>query len=162
MLHYEGPIANLIAKMKYQEDLSMSKLFGELLADKLENHLDVLPQAIIPVPLHNKRLRERGYNQAMELARPIAKRLRIPIVNNQCYRIRATEKQSLTGSRNRKNNMKNAFSAEFSPPLKHIALIDDVITTGNTITEVCKALHKAGVERIDVWAIARTQLHKRT
>lgn len=163
MLHYKKPITNLIAQMKYQQQLSIAKLFGEYMAEKLINKVDdstlILPQAILPVPLHTKRLRERGFNQAIELARPVAKRLQLPILTQECIRIRATEKQSLTRAGAREDNIKNAFSAEFTQPVMHVALIDDVITTGNTISAVSKSLKKAGVQRIDVWCVARTQLH---
>jgi ComF family protein len=127
----------------------------------LSYHNQPLPSLIIPVPLHPKRLRERGFNQALEIAKPISKKLKIPIDKKSCYRIRHTAAQSGLSQSDRLKNLANAF--EMKKPLiaKHIALIDDVMTTGQTLMELANLLYKNGVEKIDIWCCAKTFLSQK-
>jgi len=133
-------------------------LFGALLAERVRNNYrdQSFPECIIPVPLHAQRLRERGFNQALELARATAKQLLVPVEWQSCRRIRATPAQSQLLAAQRAANLKNAFQIIKPFRHKHVAIIDDVVTTGHTVTELSKALQRAGVERIDVWCVART------
>lgn len=154
---YQSPLENLLMGMKFFGKLSYAYLLGSLLARVLQTHYQnkQLPECIIPVPLHRYRIRERGYNQALELARPIAKTLHLPIDVKNCNRILATAAQTSLQKKQRITNVKNAFAIK---PINynHVAVIDDVITTGSTVHELCLALRKQGVSRIDVWCCART------
>ena len=121
---------------------------------------DARPEVIIPVPLHTGRLRERGFNQALELARPVAARLRIPINIHACARTRGTAAQSDLPAAQRTKNVKGAF--ELREPLKEVhrvAIIDDVMTTGATVDELARVLIAAGVENVQVWVCARAVLN---
>jgi ComF family protein len=106
--------------------------------------------------LHVSRLRERGYNQAFELAKPVARALGVPIARDRLARIRATPAQTGLDAAARRRNLRGAFAVSRGGSLpKHIALFDDVVTTGATVRECARVLRRAGVERIDVWALAR-------
>lgn len=159
---YTDAIRKLITGLKFQQRLLYASVLGSLLAEKLKVRYqeDCLPSFIIPVPLHKKRLRERGFNQAMELARPISKKLGIPIDYKSCQRIRHTAAQSTLLAKHRVMNVKNAFAIRKhkNPSYQHIALLDDVMTTGHTLIELSRTLYHAGVKRIDVWCCARTYL----
>jgi len=117
-----------------------------------------LPRLIIPVPLHSQRFRERGYNQAAELARRLSKTLSIDLRQDVLFRIRPTSKQSELGSRRaRAQNMRGAFHADVSrlTQVDRVILLDDVITTMSTIEAAREALLKAGISRVDAWSVAR-------
>jgi len=124
------------------------------MAEKLSAISDK-PEQIIPVPLHAQRYHRRGFNQAIEIARPIARMLDIPLNLTCCRRTRNTAPQAQLSAKERKSNLKNAFSIVKAPAVNHVALLDDVVTTGSTVDELARALRKAGIERIDVWACAR-------
>jgi len=114
------------------------------------------PQALIPVPLHADRLRERGYNQALELARPLARRFAIPLRDDVLARTRTTPAQSNLDAIERRKNLRGAFSVVEGATLPaHVAVVDDVMTTGATLHECTRTLLRAGVARVDVWALAR-------
>lgn len=157
LFRYEQPIINFITQLKFNQRLLYANFFGKL----FKNHItktrdfDSLPQCIIPIPLHNKRLRKRGFNQALEIARPIANGLSIPIIFDCCQRIKNTQSQSKLPAKKRRKNIHNAF--ELCKPInaKHVAIFDDVVTTGNTVRELSKLLHKSGVEEIEIWCCAR-------
>lgn len=171
---YQMPIARLINDLKYHERLANAQVLGTLLAQQLVGahcvrpHLghaqraptivsNPLPNIIIPVPLHKKRLQERGYNQALELARPISKILDIPINYQLCQRIRNTEHQTISNAEERRKNLRGAFCAVNTVPA-HVAIIDDVFTTGSTVNELARCLRTAGAQKVEVWTIARTVL----
>ncbi len=115
-----------------------------------------LPELIIPVPLHNERLRQRGFNQALELARVLSRQLDIPIDQKSCIRCRPTDTQSRLEKSERSKNMRGAFTIRGAIKSNHIALVDDVVTTGSTVSEITKLLKQHGVKRVDIWAVART------
>ena len=158
LFHYQPPIDNFITGLKFQQQLLYARLLGELLSGRLQQKYQCqsLPELIIPVPLHAARLRERGFNQALEIARPIAKKLKIPIDISRCERVRMTAAQSLLPAEERQVNIKNAFKVKLPFDAKYVAVVDDVITTGHTVNELSKVLKQAGVQRIDVWSVART------
>ncbi len=157
---YTEIIKKWVIGLKFQQQLVYAKIFGTLLAEKISSRYqsEQLPDRIIPVPLHKKRLNERGFNQAIELARPISKKLNIPIEYKKCQRVINTASQSKLPSNQRSNNVKNAFFAHQDLAQQHIALLDDVMTTGHTFIEISRALYDVGVKRIDVWCCARTYL----
>ena len=102
-------------------------------------------------------MRERGFNQALELAKLIASELNIPLDYTLCIRNKATPFQSGLSAKQRKQNLKNAFKVTKMNAYKHVAIFDDVVTTGTTVNELAKQLKQSGVEIIEVWAIARTR-----
>lgn len=161
LFSYEPPITKLILQLKFNHALVNARVLGELMADKIRHEWylsKALPQLIVPVPLHSNRLKERGYNQSVEIARPITKALQIPI-DLTPRRIKITQAQATLSPHKRKLNVKNAFEARRRYDGLHIAVLDDVITTGHTIEEFCRTLKKAGAERIDVWCCGRRSLY---
>lgn len=158
-LAYQPPVDRYIQALKYRGQLLYARLCGELLADTLQNHLGLAlasrPECIIPVPLHPYRLCRRGFNQALEIARPIARRFDLPIDYRCLKRIRATQAQTHLSPKDRANNVKGAFVVHRQPPYKRVALIDDVMTTGHTANEIARCLQRAGVEEVEVWVVAR-------
>jgi ComF family protein len=159
LFEYDFPINKLITQLKFQHQLPHANLFGKLLTSKIKQSYQntPLPSLIIPVPLHFKRLKERGFNQALEIAKPISKKLKIPLEKTICYRKKYTEAQSALSQKERRTNLSNAFALIKNIPDKHIALVDDVITTGQTLNELAKILRENGAEKIDVWCCAQTQ-----
>src|SRR5436190_13337486 len=157
---YTETIKKMITDLKFQQRLIYAQILGTLLAEKISllYQNEKLPDLIIPVPLHKKRLYERGFNQAIELARPISKKLNIRIGYKCCKRVINTAAQSLLPAKQRSRNVKNAFTAKQNLSNQHIALLDDVMTTGHTLIEMSRALYDVGVKRIDVWCCARTYL----
>jgi len=156
---YLAPVNGWISSMKFFDQWHYSRILGQLFAKHLLRTIEKkdYPELILPVPLHVKRLQKRGFNQALELAKPIATALNIPIETQSIQRIKNTLPQSELKKNDRTKNIKKAFHLRKPITAKHIAIIDDVITTGNTITELTKTLKKAGAHRIDVWACARAE-----
>lgn len=158
LFRYAYPADHLILRLKFQAQLHLARTLGELLAQHLKREIQTMPELIIPVPLHRTRLRERGFNQALEIARPIARGLGIPVDYKSCERVRKTPAQSLLPAAERRKNIKGAFRVTRPIAARHVAILDDVMTTGHTVQELAVTLRKAGVERIDVWVVARTLL----
>ena len=160
LFQYCYPIDQLILKVKFSSTLqsliitqTIGKLFASTLATYYLNR--ARPQVIIPVPLHAKRLTERGYNQTLEIAKPIAKKLATPIDKLSIRRIKNTTPQARLDAKSRVNNVKGAFqAADKLLYYKHLAVIDDVITTGSTIKEVCSTLAPLKPNQIDIWCLA--------
>jgi ComF family protein len=151
---YQTPVDHLILQLKFSQRLEMARLLGELMARWLEPRLDSRPDEIIPVPLHPRRQRTRGFNQALELARPIARHLQLPLNTRSCQRQRYTAPQTGLDATARARNVKKAFQIK-GPLGRRIALVDDVMTTGQTMQALAKALRKAGAEEVEVWVCAR-------
>lgn len=160
LFEYKVPINNLLLELKFNQKLINARILGELMAEKIINvwyKTRSLPNIIIPIPLHAKRLTERGYNQAIEIARPIAKLCQIPLHVSTCHRIKPTAPQAILSAKERENNIKDAFISDISWNNFSIAVIDDVMTTGNTMREFCQLLKHKGAKRIDIWCCARSQ-----
>ena len=154
LLSYQYPVNYLIQAAKFRQNLSLANSLGQLVCRDFSSDR-VKPDCIMPVPLHFRRLISRGYNQSVEIARPLANMLRVKLDLHSCKRIRATPPQSNLPAHKRKHNVRNAFLVNKQLTYKHVLLIDDVITTGNTVNEVARVLSKAGVARIEVLACAR-------
>ncbi len=154
LFRYHAPIDRLIVALKYHDALVLSHFFASQMAEQLKTR--PLPHLLIPIPLHPKRLRERGYNQSLELAKQLSKQLNIPVRHDILIRIRDTPPQASLPFSERKNNMKQAFQINNTDIPSHIALIDDVLTTGHTVDVAAKTLRKIGVQNIEVWTVART------
>lgn len=152
---YAPPIDYMIKQLKFHGRLAYARLLGCLLAEALGEHKPALPTCLIPVPLHTGRLRERGFNQALELARPVALKLGLPIDYASCRRTRATTAQSLLPAAARGKNVRGAFAVEAARLPPHVVLIDDIVTTGHTVDALASALKQAGVTQVTVWTVAR-------
>ncbi len=155
-LIYNKPISRLIGKFKFSAKLVNGQLLSHLLADYIEQKGVHLPKLIIPVPLHRARLQQRGFNQALELARPLSRRLGIPVAHDIVMRSRATPPQTSLEQKARYKNIRGSFEMRERIAHSHVAIVDDVITTGATIAELARTLKHAGAERVDAWSVART------
>jgi ComF family protein len=151
---FQDSMRYLIHGLKFQHRYQNARLLGALLADSLQTG-GPLPQLIIPVPLHPTRYRERGFNQAIEIGRTLAKQLHLPLEFSACRRRRDTPHQTGLTAKQRRKNMRNAFELCKPLPAAHVAILDDVVTSGTTVNEMAKILRKGGAMRIDVWACAR-------
>lgn len=155
---YQDPVKQLIVDLKFKEKLLNSKFLGNILANCILNswyNKKSLPDCLITVPLYTTRLRSRGFNQVYEIARYISKITKININNTACRRIKNTSAQMGLEKDKRFININDAFIAK---PIsyKHIAILDDVVTTGNTIKNLCKAIIKTNKDiKIDIWCICR-------
>lgn len=154
---YREPISRLIGGLKFQGRLHQGRLLGELLARSLQGPTLSRPELLIPVPLHPERIRARGYNQALEIARWVARALDLPLDARSCRRIRATTAQSDLPLEERRRNLRGAFALVRPLQARHVALLDDVVTSGATVSELTGVLKRAGVAQVDVWAVARTE-----
>jgi ComF family protein len=159
---YQTPIDKLVNDLKFHSQLSVAALFAQLMAQKVIAHYQdqPLPELLIPIPLHRRRLRERGYNQSIEIARYVGKQLNIPIDILSCQRIINTPAQSQIPAAARQRNIKRAFLTK-AIKAQHVAIIDDVVTTMSTIKEFAATLRNSTIKQIDVWTIARTTLGSR-
>ncbi len=153
---YRGGIRTLVAGIKFRGGLNQARLLGLCLARSLRESEGERPALITPVPLHPLRLRERGYNQALEIARTVTRELGIPVAPALCVRLRAITPQEGLDKEARRSNVRGAFEVQAPLRSRHIAILDDVVTTGSTAAEVATVLRQAGAKRIDLWALART------
>jgi ComF family protein len=154
---YLDPVDRLIADLKYHDKLFLSQFFAQLMADKIRNRL--LPDLLIPIPLHPNRLRQRGYNQSFELVKPLSIKLGIPTSNRYLMRTIDTKSQASIPFKARKHNIQHAFKFIQTKVPSHIAIIDDVLTTGHTANAAAKQLRQAGASTIEIWTIARAIRH---
>jgi ComF family protein len=148
-----GPLRKAIHQFKYEDLRGLASLLGQLMADGW-NRLaprDVSLDAIVPVPLHRSRQRERGYNQSALLARELGHCLQLPVIEDAVVRSRATAPQVDLGAQARRANVRNAFRCQGNNLAgKRVLLVDDVCTSGATLESTCLALRGAGVS--SVWA----------
>ena len=162
LFRYETPIVQFIGRLKFNQQLIYANILGNLFIqqiEKNENWKNYLPDMILPVPLHPTRLQERGFNQALEIARPIAKKYQIPLDITGVSSIRATSAQSQLSLHERKKNIIGAFQAHRNYENLSIAILDDVMTTTYTIFELAALLKQKGARQIAAWCAARTQIH---
>ncbi|WP_266170843.1 ComF family protein [Dyella subtropica] len=151
---YGWPLDRLESRFKFGTDLAAGRTLATLW--QREPMPVERPDLILPIPLHRGRLRQRGYNQALELARPLAAVLRIPLRGDALGRKRDTAAQTELDRVARRRNVRGAFEVREGMALPaHVALLDDVMTTGATLAECTRQLKRAGVQRVDVWALAR-------
>lgn len=149
---YDFPIDKLIGALKFNERLNLVNSLADALATQIEFRADCL----VAMPLHPMRLRERGFNQSLLLARRIARSLNIPLLVNACQRTRNTTPQSTLPWKERDKNMRDAFSCSTDFEGKHVAIVDDVLTTGASVGELAKVLRHHGAKEISAWVVART------
>lgn len=151
---YHAPLDRLLKDLKFKRRLALARTLGGLMARWLEGRTDGLPGRIMPVPLHPARLRERGFNQSLALAQPIARRLRLPLDTHSCRRLRNTPAQAELPVGQRHSNLKRAFGVR-QTLAGRIAIVDDVMTTGCTVQELARTLRDAGAAQVEVWVCAR-------
>jgi len=154
---YSDTVRQLLIDFKFHGKLYLSDFFAEQIISSLDSK--PLPEVLIPIPLHHNRLRQRGYNQSHELAKSLSKRLKIPINNNYLSRTVDTVAQASLTFKERKKNIQHAFKLDNKDVPKHIALIDDVLTSGHTANAAAKLFKRAGTNTIEVWTIARAIGH---
>jgi ComF family protein len=152
---YQWPLDRLIPAWKYRNELTLTTPLGDGLLRAATLAAD-RPAMLIPMPLHPTRQRERGFNQSHELARMLGRRLGLPVAPAVVERTRLTPPQASLPWDQRQKAIRNAFRVCGEVVGQHIALVDDVMTTGASLHELAKALKTAGAQRVDCWVLART------
>ena len=151
---YAFPLDRLLPRLKFHRDFAAGRVLVQCMTDRLPSL--PRPDAVIPIPLHRARLRGRGYDQALELARPLARALGIPLLDRALRRRMRTRAQSRLDADARQRNLRDAFHVDARIALPaHVVLVDDVMTTGATLHAAATALRRTGVARVDAWVCAR-------
>jgi len=149
---YDAASAPLLTRYKFHEDLAVGRCLASLSLPAFR--VAPRPQALVPVPLHRRRLRQRGHDQALGLARDWGRALSLPVLVDALHRERDTRPQTELDARDRQRNLEAAFRVR-APLPAHVALVDDVLTTGSTAAAAVRTLKAAGVARVDVWVVAQ-------
>jgi len=163
VFRYQDDIIGLVHRLKFSEKISYASSIGEMLlsaydlADILKTEV---PDCLLPVPLHPARLRQRGFNQSVEIARILSKKRAIPIELNSIVRTRSTISQTGLSAKQRQINIKGAFEFVSKKHYKHVLIIDDVVTTGSTVNEIARLLKKNNVGRVGVLSVARAPVKR--
>jgi len=152
---YGFPLNKLVQSLKFNQRLELANY----LADELAKAITHRPDALVAMPLHPTRLRERGFNQSQLLAQRLAQQLNIPCLTHACQRSRHTTPQTALPWKERHKNVHLAFECEADLSGQKIAMIDDVMTTGASLNELAKVLKRAGANRVEAWVVARTLPH---
>ena len=159
---YSFPIDSLISRFKHQARWPFGQMLARLLAQHLQHRLDntelTRPDCLLPVPMARKRLRERGYNQALMLTRWLSSDLNLPHDEHVLLRPHDTVAQQALDAKTRKRNLLGAFALAPGAQVqgRHFALVDDVLTTGATAHSLAQLLMSAGARQVDVYCLART------
>jgi len=151
---YQGVVGRMVRDFKFSARLDLAPPLAHLLLRRLADE-PVLPDLIIPVPLHSSRIRERGYNQGAILARRLSRALGVPCRFDLVARVRRTRPQTALARKQRQHNVRNAFVARSRVPAAHVAVVDDVMTTGGTVNEIARVLKRAGASEVSIWVVAR-------
>jgi len=158
-LEYRFPVDQLVCRFKFGRSLACGQILGAELSVRVRNRLPAMPDLILPVPLHRSRQFFRNFNQADLIARLLGKELGIPVHSRLLRRVRRTRAQSGLDARHRRQNLKGAFSLNRKslPDLSHahVALVDDVCTTGETLAACTRTLNRAGIRKVSIWVAAR-------
>ncbi|AHL77087.1 amidophosphoribosyltransferase [Stutzerimonas stutzeri] len=155
------PVDSLITRFKHQARWPFGRLLAEQLARYLQHRFDEglpRPTLLLPVPLARKRLRQRGFNQAQMLADWLSPALNIPVQCELLQRIQDTPSQQELDAASRRRNLRQAFALTDETQIvgRHVAVIDDVLTTGATAQALARLLKQSGAERVDIYCLART------
>ncbi|MFP2469113.1 DNA utilization protein GntX [Pseudescherichia vulneris] len=153
---YAAPLSTLVQNMKFSGKPELALALSRLVVLRLKNTPWPKPDMLIAVPLWQRRHWRRGYNQADVLCRPLARWLGVRYQPEAMRRIRPTATQHQLSARRRKQNLKNAFRLEIAVTGLHIALVDDVVTTGSTVAELSRLLLQNGAASVQVWCLCRT------
>ena len=156
---YRAPFDHLVQRLKFNNALAVGRALLPDWSAALRAHLaarpEPPPEALIPIPLHRSRLRQRGYNQALELSRDLGSQMQLPVLHAALSRVRATAPMPGLDLTTRRRNVRGAFAAGSAQLPSRVALIDDVMTSGATLNEAAKVLKRAGVEWVEVWVLSR-------
>jgi ComF family protein len=162
---YQYPLDRLVQSFKFSANLTLVDFFADALAAKISHHAQAQsqhqpqpqpqPTLIIALPLANKRLASRGFNQSALLAAALSRRLKINVAHHAMLRIRETPPQTGLSKALRLKNIKGAFDCAADFTSQHIAIVDDVMTTGATLTEASRVIKQAGAASVSAWIIAR-------
>ena len=155
---YAYPLDHLVRGLKFRGELACGRALGRIFSRLLLARGETLPETIVPVPLAPRRYRQRGYNQATELALAIRSVTGVNVTTDVVIRRRETTEQAGLDRGARRQNVQGAFAAITSLRARRVAILDDVVTTTSTVRELASVLHQAGAEQIVVWAIARTEV----
>ena len=155
---YSPPLSGLVHQLKYHRKITCARILAKLLVNEIAQSPEPRPQLLVPVPLHWSRLLWRGFNQSVEIARHLSKDLQIPVDRTLARRIRKTSAQATLPIRQRKRNVKDCFDLRRPLHLRSIALVDDVITSGETVNQLAATLKQPGATLIQVWAPLRADL----
>jgi len=160
LFDYSYPIDSVLQHFKYQHALHLTHTLGALFCQKL-NDLKVskisvnMPDVLLAMPLHPQRLKERGFNQSLEIAKVIAKDMNIALLAEHTQRIKNTKPQAQLKLKDRASNIKDAFACDDLTG-KRVALVDDVMTSGASLNELAKTAKQAGAVHVSCWVLART------
>lgn len=154
LFRYAYPLDAMLQRYKYQQNLNIAQTFSALMQEKFKDLS--LFNRIIPMPLHPKRLAERGFNQSLEIARLLAKNLNIELDTESCSRIKFSPPQASLPHKARIKNMRGAFHCSTSLAGQRVILLDDVMTTGASLHELAATVKVAGASHVECWVIART------
>ena len=153
-LSYAFPLDRMIPRLKYHGRLAIAPALGECLLQAVEHA--PRPDCLIAMPLHARRIRERGFNHASEIARTVASQLGLPLDLASCRRTRDTPPQMGLKHDARRRNVRGAFACSGEVRGQRIAIVDDVMTTGTSLDELAKTLKQAGAAEVETWVVART------
>lgn len=154
---YRYPVDVLIKVMKYQQCLRVAFPMARALASRIMSGADPLPEVMIPVPLHPRRLYRRGFNQSYEICRRLYEYTHVPVDNRCVLRTRHTSPMFDLSLTQRRENITGAFQLARPLSYRSVAIVDDVITSGATVAELSRLLRQAGVDFISCWALARAE-----
>lgn len=155
---YAAPWDMLVQDLKFRSRLPLAESFGQMLAGAIQTQMTNIPDVIIPVPLSETRLAQRGFNQAGEIARTVSRQTDIPLQVHLCVRVRDTQPQAKLPLGERRVNMRGAFAVQLNAAVRnqHVLLVDDVMTTGHTLNELAACLKRHGARRVTNAVFART------
>jgi len=154
---YASPIDRAVQALKYNADFLAARWLGDSLAEAVRSRGISAPDLLLSIPLHASRLRQRGYNQAHELARIVGRRLGVPVQAQLAQRSRATEDQIGKSAHERRRNLRGALVVDETVKNRNVALIDDVMTTGSTLAELARACRRSGAATVQAWVVARVE-----
>lgn len=151
---YDFPFDRLLHRYKYGGELALASWLGRALLQRVQNA--VRPDVLLVAPLSQQRLRERGFNQAVEIAKPLARTLGVTIDTQAIAKVRHTEAQAALPFDQRRRNVRGAFAASRAMKGQRVAIVDDVMTTGATLNELAQVAKSAGATHVSAWVVART------
>lgn len=152
-LAYVEPVDAWVSALKYRRELRFAAPLAELLTRAVGDA--PRPDVLIPVPLHDSKIRSRGFNQSIEITRPLARSLGVPWRHDLARRVRPTAPQQGQSAAQRRRNLRGAFAADAEVAGLHVAIVDDVMTTGATADALAKCLNQAGAAEVSAWVVAR-------
>ncbi|MBK8970300.1 MAG: ComF family protein [Hahellaceae bacterium] len=158
---YAFPVREVIQQFKYQRKEYWARALAEAAAPTFRHHFSGRTGLLIPMPVHTSRLKERGFNQAELLANELSRYTGWKVETGICQRVRHTEKQSRLDARTRRANLSEAFVGRPCPMSMPLVIVDDVVTTGSTVTALSQVLRDQGATELSVFSIARARRHRK-